>query len=151
MKYTTHAGAMPSIQVNDLRVLSMSRWRLALQRCLALIQRGAPLRAVDSNTIGDKYTTCSWGMCGDEPTVWPDAEDHVWPISFEERGRVAPLSWPEGQMCPMDTRTEDTGNGCFYSCRVFQAKRGQRPTRDEAIALFERRIAEVSAAMESDA
>src|ERR1700682_6336578 len=145
MTYTTHAGAIPSIQINDLRELSVSRWRLALRRCLAVIQSGAPLRFVDSTTIGNKYTHCNWGMCSEAKAVWPDAEDHIWPREFEHRGRVAPLHWPEGQMCPMDVRTTDTGNGCFHSCRVFQAQRMGvlPPTRDQAVALFEQRIAEV--------
>lgn len=153
MTYTTHEGAYPEIQVNDLDELPLDRWRLALARRLEIIKRD-PLHAEDSTETGNKYTICTWGMCGEEKAAWPDAQDHTWPKQFEAEGRVAPLDRPEGRLCPMDTRSEASDpeelfNGCFYSCRIFQAKKNQRPTRDEAVGLFEQRIRVVDLSLQA--
>lgn len=148
MTYTTHAGAHPEIQINDLDRLTLERWLLALRRRLAYIRSGVRLQAEDSTAIGDKYTECSWGMCGEEPALWPDAQDHTFPLDFERHRRVTPLGRPKGQRCPLDrlSNGERDGNGCFYSCSVFQASRTKpRPSREQAIASYEARIAEVEA------
>jgi hypothetical protein len=89
---------------------------------------GLELRAVDSDTIGDKYTHCSWGMCSEDLEQWPDVEDHLFPEEFPER--ISPKYLGPGQKCPMDRRTGGEGWGCFYSCRVFQDG-----LKDRAVAL----------------
>lgn len=122
-------------------VLPQERYIAALHRLRNLIKEGKELVAADSTTIGDKYTSCSWGLCSGEKEAWPDAKDHLWPDQFLERGWVAPLYRQKGQKCPFDSRKDDgDGTGCFFSCRVFQRKL-KTPTREQALALYDEVIA----------
>lgn len=126
--------------------LSDERYRAALVRLRGLVER-IPLHAVDSTTPGDKYTECAWGLCSDDKLAWPDAADHLWPDQFDEQGRVAPLYRRAQQKCPLDRRelADPDPNGCFHTCRVFQRRRGNPEiTREQALALYDARIAEVS-------
>lgn len=84
--------------------------------------RGYPLRCEDSNTPGDKYNWCTWGLCSDKWEMWPEPEMHIWPDQFKERGRIAPLYRESHQLCPCDIRDVSTGNGCFWTCIVFRYK-----------------------------
>lgn len=126
--------------------MPQERYVAALRRQRERIAKGLPLRAVDDNTPGDKSTTCTWGLCSEEREAWPDAQDHLWPDQFIERGRVAPLYLKPKQKCPLDLRDlKDADlNGCFFTCRVFQAAKGARPSREEVIHLYDNRIKEVS-------
>lgn len=122
------------------------RWQDALRRMRATIARGSKLSAEDSTTIGDKYTTCSWGMCSDSDAQWPDPDDHIWPHLFERDDRVAPRAAPGG--CPMDKRTgtdEESRWGCFYHCRVF-GKEIKKDDRKRALELYDETIATREAA-----
>jgi hypothetical protein len=125
--------------------LPQDRWVLALKRMLGLIEGGVALHSEDSTEIGNKYTTCTWGMCFESRKLWPDAEDHLWPDEFTKRGRIAPLYRDRGQLCPMDLRARDSHavvlltppDGCFYSCSVFQATKTKRaPTREQTIEFY---------------
>jgi len=138
MSYKTRNGAHPSIKINVLNKLPHDRYVAALQRLRDAIADGRPLDAYDDTTPGDKSTSCSWGLCHDSADTWPDAQDHIFPVDFERRGRISHLEAPG--LCPMDTRKEKTGNGCFWSCRVFKAKNGTQVTKEQAIKLFDAAI-----------
>lgn len=137
--YKTKSGAYPHVKINVLDELPVERFVLVLKRLRSAIAKGRPLRACDDTTPGNKSTSCSWGMCHDSAETWPDAQDHIFPADFEDRGRVAPLRAPG--RCPMDTRQEGGPSGCFYTCRIFQAKRGKGPSQELALALFDAEIA----------
>lgn len=141
MTYRTRPGAYPEIQVNVLRELPRARYLLALERMRERIAGGLRLEFEDSTTTGNKYTHCSWGLCSEERAAWPDAEDHIWPQQFEREGRVAPLDIPSPG-CPMDRREgKDDGNGCFYTCRVFNPlERGKRPSQEQTLELYDIKI-----------
>lgn len=121
------------------------RYLAALERQRARIENGNPLVFADDNTPGDKDTSCSWGLCDNNKEAWPDPQDHMWPDQFIERGRVAPRYLEEKQTCPLDTRPRPntSPNGCFYTCRIFQAKRGQRPDREETLRLYDVELARI--------
>jgi hypothetical protein len=110
-----------SIKMTDERYLA------ALIRIKTLICKGVKLDADNSDYMGDKHNECTWGLCNDTKSAWPDAEDHLWPDQFIEHGRVAPLYTQAHQWCPLDKRMTDDApesmNGCFYTCRVFQRSR----------------------------
>ena len=122
------------------------RWQDALRRMRARVEGGIVFTAVDSDVIGDKHTSASWGMCSEAPDQWPDPDDNIWP---EERlrGRVASRHAPGG--CPMDLRTgteQESRIGCFYTCRIFTAVRPARVHGDSAgrrvtLALYDEVIA----------
>ena len=123
----------------------------ALIRLKTLIESGLPLDYEDSDTIGFKHTWCTWGLCSEVKEMWPEPEMHLWPDQFISRGRVAPLYRQRHHLCPLDIRAKGTGNGCFYTCMVFNSrtcgKTLQRTInphssnfREEAIHLTEMRI-----------
>lgn len=114
------------------------RYLAALYRQRDRIIAGLEFSAVDSDTIGDKYTEASWGLCSDDPAAWPDRQDHLWPEQFD-KGRVAPLYRTETQPCPMQRK--GGGTGCFYSCRIFKGREVTKNTRAKAITLYEETIA----------
>jgi len=133
---------------NDDSILPWPRYQVALARLRRLIAEGLTLVFEDSTTIGDKYTHCSWGLCSRDVEAWPDAEDHMWPEQFRDKGRVAPKYIAQRQRCPWDQRAMDSVEGingmqigCFYSCRIFQRK--PAPTMDEALHRYDQAIAEV--------
>jgi len=98
-------------------------WRLPKDQELILLGKiedrikSEPLKAVDSDEIGNKYTECNWGRCGiSDPAI----------------------------VCPMDKRIGskkdgafDKFYGCFYHCQVFQAPKGQTMGRKTALSLVE--------------
>ena len=151
--FVTMEGAHPSIRVNILNKLPKDRMIVALKRLRAIVQtEGAP-SGIDSNEACAKFTTCSWGFCRDEgklwsdpsgmKSLWPDAQDHIWPYAFLKEGRVAPLHY--GKSCPLYEGIDDA-NGCFYKCRFFRRNRKNRKsklTKAEALKLIDKRIEEL--------
>lgn len=125
--------------------ISNDRYLAALHRQRDRIVAGLEFEAEDSEVIGDKFTHASWGLCSKDAEAWPDAEDHIWPEQFSGHGRVAPKHRNDHQPCPMQTK--GGGTGCFYSCRIFRGRRITKNTREEAIALYDDRIAKAEAAM----
>jgi len=123
--------------------MSKARYRMALVRLRQRIADGIPLVYEDSTTIGDKYTICSWGLCSVDPEQWPDAGDHMFPVDFIDDGRIS-VNRGYQQPCPIQRNAEDRGAvgwGCFSECRIFL--RGPMPTREEALAFYDRRIAAI--------
>ena len=115
------------------------RFVAALKRQRDRIAGGIEFVAADSDVTGDKWTHASWGLCSRDAEAWPDADDHLWPDQFLERGRVAPKYLKNGQRCPMAKK--DGPNGCFYSCRIFKHREITRNKRDEAVSLYDAAIA----------
>jgi hypothetical protein len=116
-----------------------------LKRFRDAIANGLSLRAIDNTTPGEKYTICTWGMCSEDPKMWPEPSEHIWPYSFSKEGRVAPLDNDE-YPCPLDRRKREQsdGNGCFYTCRRFKPRPKDPPlTREFALQLYDKRIIEV--------
>jgi hypothetical protein len=133
---------------NDLH-LTDTQYLLALERLRAYIAESSDeLVAWDSEYVGDKDTECSWGLCTCRPEQWP-ADTRLWPdreLTYD--GRVYGVKYrAPGQNCPFDRQgfdnvTRDTPHGCFYRCRVFSPEDGEaRPSRDEAIQLYDTMIA----------
>lgn len=119
--------------------LSAIRFVAALKRQRERIASGLKLSKEDSDEPGNKFTTCTWGLCSDEKEAWPDAEDHLWPDQFESAGRVAPKYRGKGHACPMSRGNRS--DGCFYDCRIFQKRDGERVTKEVALALYDAAIA----------
>jgi len=71
----------------------MSEQMDKLRMIRADIAAGVPLVYDDCTETGNKFTTCSWGLC-----------------RFQS---------PHG-LCPMDKRPGSHKLGCFHHCRVFQ-------------------------------
>jgi hypothetical protein len=124
----------PKCKKDRLDNLPMERYIEALKRFRAFIVAGGKLEYYDDTTLGNKNTECTWGLCCEDPKMWPEKMDHTFPHSFEAEGRSTPLLPPEGHGCPMDKREKKSRWGCFYHCRIFQ---GPRPTREEAIKLYD--------------
>ena len=140
--YKTYAGAHPSIQINVLRYLPTDRFVEALKRIRSHIAGGAQLTAYDDDSPGNKSSECSWGLCNTDPLIWPDAQDHTFPVDFDRHLRSSPLD--AKLRCPLDRRPgpqiEDDGpaSGCFYTCSVFQSSRSNPvPTREQALAKYD--------------
>lgn len=141
--FKTYQGADRSIQINTLDYLPPERYQLALRRFREKIERGDVLYSYDDDTPGDKSMGCSWGLCSEAVADWPDAQDHTFPLDFIKRGRVSTL--PTKQPCPLDRRTDEqlklNQSGCFYTCRVFNPKKGDEPmTKELALRLYDQRI-----------
>lgn len=125
--------------------LSDERYLAALKRIRGIIVRGyLSLDFNDCTDIGNKSTECSWGLCCDKHSHWPDAEDHLWP---SRRNDVVVTLYRKGHhFCPFDRRMRfrnektNMGNGCFYTCMVFHRGSRSLPTREEAIALYDEAI-----------
>jgi len=95
------------------------------------IDTGLSLSCVDSDTIGNKYTECSWGICMETPDNYPDESMRIRP-ELMAHNRVASKFPPEGFNCPLDKHPEDRW-GCFYRCRAFQGG----INREQALALYD--------------
>lgn len=143
--------------------LPHERYIAALKRQRGRIASGVPLELDDCNITGCKSTSATWGLCSNEKEAWPHAEDHLWPDQFQNHGRVAPLYLGRDQWCPFDLRQsvqryidgkEGSGNdatlrlvvaeaGCFYRCRLFQARHIQKhkgepmPDQKRALQLYD--------------
>jgi hypothetical protein len=135
--YKTYPGVSPDIQINKLKRLPKERLLLALKRLRDAIAAG---RALSYNDEPD----CSWGLCHESAETWPDAQDHIFPIDFETRGRVTPLDARKSNECPLDRRNGGKAgmNGCFYTCMVLKPEKGQpKLTRELALARYDAAIA----------
>lgn len=124
--------------------LSRERYLAALIRIRNLIANGLPLDFDDDTTPGAKHMYCDWGLCSDKKDAWPDPQDYQWP---DQPDRVTPKHRTDSCLCPLDKRSKHNGNGCFYSCRIFQPKIKNLPTREEVLALYDKKIAETEAMM----
>lgn len=115
--------------------LPQNRYILFLERMLKRITEGLKLKYFDDDTIGNKSTHCSWGLCSEDREAWPDAQDHLWPDQFPRR--IAPLYPRDKQKCPFDYREKHDGQGCFYTCRFFNPKGRKKPGKAEAMELYQ--------------
>ena len=128
--------------------MSDDRHSMALVRLRTRIADNLKLDHWDSVEVGSKDTHCSWGLCSNDKEQWPNAGDHIFPISFTGTGRIAPRD-SDGHMCPMQHTEASTipglqAMGCFHKCRVFTPlKRAPIPTRAETLALFDKKISEM--------
>lgn len=111
---------------------------------------GGELVAWDCTVTGEKDTECSWGTCTCRPEQWPP-DTRMWPERpLMHDGRVYGVKYhQDGQFCPFDRRAPEghpmhgMTSGCFYRCRIFHpTKEEPRPTREEAIALYDAAIEE---------
>jgi hypothetical protein len=116
--------------------LSDAGYQQALQRFRDQIGAGLELEMVDDDTVGAKQTYCSWGLCSTLPGAWP-AEDRLYEDLPYGKYRSA------DQPCPLDQRPREDADpiGCFYHCRMFQAKKGELPDRAAAVALYSAALA----------
>lgn len=132
--YRTRPGVHPSIQINVLRKLPNERYIAALERIKQIIVGGEPFKFYDE-------PDCTWGLCSESKQAWPDAADHIFPVDFEQRGRMSML---DHGLCPLDTRTKQSMNGCYYSCR---AKNHQKKpiTREQVIEWYDQTITRANA------
>lgn len=124
--------------------LTDAQYLATLERLREAIVKGMKLKFFDDDTIGNKDTQCTWGLCGRSKVIWTDLETHLWPNDPRDLGKpdIYGIKYIENeQKCPMDTRIElNNSMGCYYTCRVFQAKRRNLPTKEETIKLYDLEI-----------
>lgn len=134
-------GTHPSIRINKLRVLPPNRRAIVLHRLIRFIEKSKKIVLDDCDAMEQKHTHCSWGMCTNDPSIWRDPEDHIFPVDFAIYGRVTPLKHGH---CPLDIRTAKQasmdGNGCFYTCRAFQYRKHGAITKELALELYKAEI-----------
>ena len=89
---------------------SDAAYQTMLERLARVLSSVKTVVADDDTTIGAKSTTCNVGKCGQD-----DLKDGMY--------------WKENHTCPLDLRAHqpgfipgEDGNGCFYTCAVFQQK-----------------------------
>lgn len=135
-------GAYATILINNAYELTKEQMLQVLRTIRADIAAGRALDYEDSTEIGNKCTTCTWGMCSEDPKHAPDARLHNFPKDFDVSGRMSLLDNPPGHHCPMrDTQGKRyPAFGCFHECRVFQRSK-ETPTREEALELYDKAIA----------
>ncbi len=132
--------------------LSNERYKAALNHIKSQIEGGSELIAIDSTDIGDKYTHCSWGLCSCSIKQWPDKQDWMFDRTHELHYYSSKEKTPiedtfvdakyqeVGQHCPMDKdqSKETNPSGCFYRCKIFQDKLGNKiKDREEVVKLYE--------------
>ena len=121
--------------------MSDERYLAALKRIRQSIEDGCPLESENSNSMGDKYNECSWGLCSPLKEHWPDAEDHIFPDLFIKDGRIAPKHMKSSNFCPLDKRGSWwTEQGCFWTCRIFRKGKNHLPTREQVLAFYDEAI-----------
>ena len=96
------------------------------------------INAKDCTIPGFKNNTCNAGLCNDAELC--TRKIAMFPDDFPLRKDIKYRE--DYQKCPIDKRTADQldGNGCFYTCRVFQAKKKQRLSKEEVIRLYKEQI-----------
>lgn len=135
-------GAYPSILINNQRLLSKEQYREVLLNIRRTVN-SEPLIACDDTTLGAKSTTVNWGLCSGRPDHYPDPRMHTFPKDFDDRERVSELRPPAGHDCHLRKDTPHDGSGCFWHCRVFRAKRGKKPERDQVIRWIDEKLEKV--------
>jgi hypothetical protein len=132
---------------ND-RYLDAVQYINVLHRFKEAIAKGKPLKWQDSDEIGNKFDTCTWGMCSDAAEDWrldelllPGlGECKAYRYGAKEKSAVVTAKRPGKLRCPLDTLEEsDQSAGCFYRCAIFQ--RRKKPTRAHVIKLYDETIA----------
>lgn len=121
-----------------------------LERFRDAIAKGLKLHFFNDETIGDKDSQATWGLCSRKKIMWPDPETHMWPNDPRDQNsdEIYGIKYLGGdQRCPMDKREGESAWGCFYHCRIFQ---GPRPTREQAVQLYDLSIERVKNARSSD-
>lgn len=118
--------------VNTLRKLSPKRLMFAYIRLKRIVE-STKLSGYDDTTIGSKNTECTWGLCSENPKLWPDRIDHTWPHDLK---RIAPLNY-QGH-CPMQME-KGNGSGCFWYCKFFQHKY-KNPSREEYLEMIAKKL-----------
>lgn len=117
---------------NEENKMSKSDYVLTLKRLKEIVNTRKLAGYDDNSLLGDKSTECTWGLCSSQPELWPDPRLHIWPYSFLNRGRVAPIDLPSFDCkCPFDPREENDGQGCFWKCEFFRGKK--RPSKKDHI------------------
>jgi hypothetical protein len=130
------------------RIMSPGQHLMTLRIQRELIAGGSKLWWDDDNTIGNKHTECSWGLCSCNKMIYPLAEMHIWPDQFEKDDRVAPIDRGPDQKCPFDngeTPKQFISCGCFYRCMIFQSKKKglNRMPREKALELYDEEIKKI--------
>lgn len=144
--------------MTDQYHLPSPRYVAALRRFRERIVKGDDLIMENSESHGNKFTECSWGLCCEEPEMWP-RKDWMWPDKEpiqvyrrarkdgkaleggERTERVTLRDLSPGDLCPFD-RGSDGGSswGCFYRCHVFSPEGEKLPDRERALELYDIRI-----------
>lgn len=135
-----HEGNSTTTIINNAGALSKKLALEAFTNMRNLIQQGEPLKKDDCTDTGNKYTTCTWGMCTDSSKVYPKPEMHSFPQDFVDDAYVSALEFPKGQHCPMRVVDPEAADetplfGCYYECRIFGSHR-RNPTRAEAVDMY---------------
>lgn len=108
--------------------LTDKQYQIALNNLVFLVKNGLKLDGFDSDTVGDKNTQCTWGLCGENPKVFNTADMHLFPAQLP--GRLSPKYREHHHRCPFeDPKNGDQISGCFYRCRYFTFNK--RPTVNE--------------------
>jgi len=105
-------------EINSTEI-TRAEYLLVLRRILEKAKAADKVRAVDSVTIGDKYTYCNVGLCTDSPEVWT-RELNTFPDQYPERVSPRSRGYDKEVYCPLSKECKSMG--CFYDCVVFQDK-----------------------------
>jgi hypothetical protein len=128
--------------MSDSMYLTRQQVLDSMKRQLEAIKRGKPLDTENSDAMGDKHTECSWGMCTEGEDVFPKGQGlRMFDDERRPKYRASMFNTEYALECPL--REGINESGCFYQCRVFQRNK-KTPTREEAITLYEDRIAKLS-------
>lgn len=138
-----------NLRLNILDYLPDDRWLAFLKRLREYV-KSAPYFEDDCSESGHKHIHFSWGACCDDPKLWPDQKDLIFPKRELIMGKVDPLYRTENQLCPFDKRDKPWDidkdgcvKGCHYTCRVFNRRRGNRKLDISfALELIDKRITE---------
>jgi hypothetical protein len=152
----TESPYIPGLFLNAEKRISRADYLDILRERRKKIADGLPFDAWDSVQVGNKDFSCSWGICSNDPTLFPKPRHHTWPLSYIEENRSAHIGIPN--KCPLDPRP-DRGQpkkldddddlselqGCFWKCRIFQGREGRQVeksplTREEVLALYDAKI-----------
>jgi len=136
----TEEGACETIRCNKKNRLAVNQ-TLKVLKNLRKVIKTEPLKGYDCTDTGFKNTECNWGICGENPKVFPDPEMHTWPYDFILYKRVAPLFLAEAIRCPLDKRDSNDLNGCFYKCMFFRhEKRSKKLSREYVLERLDNQI-----------
>jgi len=78
------------LRLNVLDKLSDERWLLFLKRLRQIVEKEEYIED-NSNLTGLNHTHFSWGACSDDPKLWPDQQDMIWPERGLTCGKCSPL------------------------------------------------------------
>lgn len=92
----------------------MTTYGDAIRELLRRVEADEPIMLIDDDSLGNKSTSCHWGMCA---------------AGFTDVRKRAQRN------CPFDKAKEYNAYGCFWRCKLFKGRSGyarRQHTAEEA-------------------